>query len=171
MPGRHGVGDLGHEAYRFVDFLAASGQSLWQVLPLGPTGYGNSPYQCFSAFAGNTLLVSPELLVEQGLLAPGALEGLAALADDRVDYGEAFPHKEALLKEAFDNFKRTEPAVVAAAFEEFKSAASGVARRLRALPLAQARAQRSGVDGVGGADSNDATQPLWTRRARDFQNR
>ncbi|MBV9927121.1 MAG: 4-alpha-glucanotransferase [Acidobacteria bacterium] len=124
LPGRHGVGDLGHEAYRFVDFLAASGQSLWQVLPLGPTGYGNSPYQCFSAFAGNTLLVSPELLVEQGLLAPGALEGLPALPEDRVEYGEAFPHKEALLKEAFENFKRTEPAVTAAAFGEFKRAAA-----------------------------------------------
>ena len=124
LPGRHGVGDLGHEAYRFIDFLAASGQSLWQVLPLGPTGYGNSPYQCFSAFAGNTLLVSPELLVEQGLLAPGALEGLPTLREDRVEYGEAFPHKEALLKEAFDNFRRTEPAMVAAAFEEFKAAAA-----------------------------------------------
>jgi len=124
LPGRHGVGDLGHEAYRFVDFLVAAGQSLWQVLPLGPTGYGNSPYQCFSAFAGNTLLVSPELLVEQGLLAPGALEGLADLPADHVDYAEAFPRKEALLKEAFENFQRTEPALVAAAFEEFKSGAA-----------------------------------------------
>jgi 4-alpha-glucanotransferase len=124
LPGPHGVGDLGHEAYRFVDFLAAAGQSLWQVLPLGPTGYGNSPYQCFSAFAGNTLLVSPELLVEQGLLAPGALEGLPELPADRVDYAEAFPRKEALLGEAFENFRRTEPAVVSAAFGEFKSAAA-----------------------------------------------
>ncbi|HEX8283519.1 MAG TPA: 4-alpha-glucanotransferase [Pyrinomonadaceae bacterium] len=124
LPGRHGVGDLGHEAYRFVDFLVASGQSLWQVLPLGPTGYGNSPYQCFSAFAGNTLLVSPELLVEQGLLAPGALEGLSELPAGHVDYAEAFPRKEALLKEAFENFRRTEPAIVAAAFEEFKAGAA-----------------------------------------------
>ncbi|MDT7687391.1 MAG: 4-alpha-glucanotransferase [Acidobacteriota bacterium] len=124
LPGPHGVGDLGHGAYRFVDFLAASGQSLWQVLPLGPTGYGNSPYQCFSAFAGNTLLVSPELLVEQGLLAPGSLEGLSRLPDERVEYGEAFPHKEALLHEAFENFRRTEPAVVTAAFEEFKAGAA-----------------------------------------------
>ncbi|HEX6183017.1 MAG TPA: 4-alpha-glucanotransferase, partial [Pyrinomonadaceae bacterium] len=124
LPGRHGVGDLGHEAYRFVDFLVAAGQSLWQVLPLGPTGYGNSPYQCFSAFAGNTLLVSPELLVEQGLLAPGALESLADLPADHVDYAEAFPRKEALLREAFENFRRTEPALVAAAFEEFKTSAA-----------------------------------------------
>ena len=101
LPGRHGVGDLGHEAYRFVDFLAASGQTLWQVLPLGPTGYGNSPYQCFSAFAGNTLLVSPELLVEQGLLAPGSVEAAEALPEGHVDYAAAFPRKEALLREAF----------------------------------------------------------------------
>src|SRR5215210_9070649 len=121
LPGRFGVGDLGPESYRFIDFLADAGQHLWQVLPLGPTGYGNSPYQCFSAFAGNTLLVSPELLVEQGLLAPGALEGLPTLTEDRVEYGEAFPHKEALLTEAFDNFRSTEPALVAAAFEEFKT--------------------------------------------------
>src|SRR5262244_1858442 len=68
FPGPYGIGDLGPEAYKFVDFLVAAGQSLWQVLPLGPTGYGDSPYACYSAFAGNTLLVSPELLVNEGLL-------------------------------------------------------------------------------------------------------
>ncbi len=125
LPGPHGVGDLGREAYRFVDFLVASGQSIWQVLPLGPTGYGNSPYQCFSAFAGNTLLVSPELLVEQGLLAPGAPDDRPALNEKSVNYEAAFARKETLLHEAFDNFRRTEPALVAAAFEEFKSASAG----------------------------------------------
>ncbi|HQH73066.1 MAG TPA: 4-alpha-glucanotransferase, partial [bacterium] len=60
LPGRYGIGDLGPEAYRFVDFLAGAGQRLWQVLPLGPTGYGDSPYQCFSAFAGNPLLINLE---------------------------------------------------------------------------------------------------------------
>src|SRR5499427_6982281 len=68
LPGRFGVGDLGHEAYRFADFLDSAMQSVWQVLPLGPTGYGDSPYQVFSAFAGNPLLISPELLAEEGLL-------------------------------------------------------------------------------------------------------
>jgi 4-alpha-glucanotransferase len=62
LPGRSGIGDLGFEAYRFVDFLKDAGQRLWQVLPLGPTGYGDSPYQCFSAFAGNPLLISLERL-------------------------------------------------------------------------------------------------------------
>ena len=68
LPGRFGIGDLGAEAYRFVDFLKDAGQRLWQVLPLGPTGYGDSPYQCFSAFAGNPLLIGLERLVEKGLL-------------------------------------------------------------------------------------------------------
>src|SRR5829696_10351766 len=68
LPGPYGIGDLGPEAYKFADFLVASGQSLWQVLPLGPTGYGDSPYACYSAFAGNTLLISPEQLVADGLL-------------------------------------------------------------------------------------------------------
>ncbi len=63
FPTRYGIGDLGGSAYHFVDFLVKSRQSLWQILPLGPTGYGDSPYQCFSAFAGNPLLISPDQLV------------------------------------------------------------------------------------------------------------
>src|SRR5688572_26194345 len=68
LPGPFGIGDLGPEAYAFADFLRDSDQSLWQVLPLGPTGYGDSPYACYSAFAGNTLLISPEQLFTEGLL-------------------------------------------------------------------------------------------------------
>ena len=68
LPGPYGVGDLGPQALRFADFLAEAGQTLWQVLPLGPTGYGDSPYQCFSALAGNPVLISPERLKEQGWL-------------------------------------------------------------------------------------------------------
>ena len=68
LPGPYGIGDLGPEAYKFADFLVAAGQSLWQVLPLGPTGYGDSPYACYSAFAGNTLLISPDQLIKEGLL-------------------------------------------------------------------------------------------------------
>jgi 4-alpha-glucanotransferase len=68
LPGPFGIGDLGPAAYAWIDTLAAAGQSWWQVLPLGPTGYGDSPYQCFSAFAGNPNLISPELLAEDGLL-------------------------------------------------------------------------------------------------------
>src|ERR671919_1478676 len=68
LPGRFGIGDLGSSAFEFIAWLAAAGQRLWQVLPLGPTGYGNSPYQSFSAFAGNPLLISLDALIEDGLL-------------------------------------------------------------------------------------------------------
>ena len=70
LPGRLGIGDLGPEAYRYADFLAGAEQRIWQVLPLGPTGYGDSPYWCFSAFAGNPLVVGLEKLVTEGDLPP-----------------------------------------------------------------------------------------------------
>ncbi len=73
LPGKYGIGDLGNDAYRFIDFLVEAGQTLWQVFPLGPTGYGDSPYQCFSAFAGNPLLISPDKLKEDGLLSDDEL--------------------------------------------------------------------------------------------------
>ena len=97
---RHGIGDLGGEARRFVDFLAAAGQKLWQVLPLGPTGYGESPYQCFSAWAGNPLLISLEELVEQGWLDPAALENAPRFPEDSVDFERLIPWKMALLESA-----------------------------------------------------------------------
>src|SRR5712691_6875379 len=86
LPGRFGIGDLGEEAYRFTDFLVASGQSLWQVLPLGPTGYGDSPYACYSAFAGNALLISPARLSDEGLVGKNELSGFSSLPSDRIDF-------------------------------------------------------------------------------------
>ncbi len=77
LPGKYGIGDLGNEAYSFIDFLVEAGQTLWQVFPLGPTGYGDSPYQCFSAFAGNPLLVSPDKLKEDGFLSDDELNNLS----------------------------------------------------------------------------------------------
>src|ERR671939_31207 len=100
LPGRFGVGDLGDEAYRFVDWLAASGQTYWQIMPLGPTGYGDSPYQTFSAFAGNPLLISPELLVEDGLLPPTALDHAPLFPAAQVDYGPVIDDKQRLLEQA-----------------------------------------------------------------------
>src|SRR4051812_46862485 len=82
LPGRFGIGDLGPQARRFVDFLEAAGQTVWQVLPLGPTGFGDSPYQCFSAFAGNPLLISPEGLVDQHWLAPSAMESAPSFPEN-----------------------------------------------------------------------------------------
>lgn len=87
LPGPYGAGDLGPEAFAFLDFLTEAGQKIWQVLPLNPTGYGDSPYQCFSAFAGNPLLISLDKLVEQGLLEANALRDLPHFPARRVDYG------------------------------------------------------------------------------------
>ncbi len=87
LPGPFGIGDLGSEAYKFVDALAAAGQKYWQILPLGPTGWGDSPYQCYSAFAGNTLLISPEKLRDEGLISNEMLDDRPAFNDKRVDYG------------------------------------------------------------------------------------
>ncbi|HLM58054.1 MAG TPA: 4-alpha-glucanotransferase [Pyrinomonadaceae bacterium] len=107
LPGPYGVGDIGPEAYRFADFLADSGQHLWQVLPLGPTGYGDSPYQCFSAFAGNTLLVSPERLVRDRLLSSEDLGVAPSFDAGRVDYGGANAFKAKLLARAYRNFNES----------------------------------------------------------------
>src|SRR6187551_395709 len=91
LPSPLGIGDLGPQAFAFADFLQSSGQSLWQVLPLGPTGYGDSPYACYSAFAGNTLLISPEQLVTEGLL---DAEPAVATKQSRIDFGEAHNVKD-----------------------------------------------------------------------------
>ena len=101
LPGPHGIGDLGPQAYRFVDCLAQNGQSLWQVLPLGPTGYGNSPYMCLSAFAGNPLLISLERLNEDGLLTRGEIRPHPDFSAHRVDYPTVQSFKRPLLATAF----------------------------------------------------------------------
>ncbi|HEX8921980.1 MAG TPA: 4-alpha-glucanotransferase, partial [Pyrinomonadaceae bacterium] len=119
LPGRFGIGDLGKEAYAFVDFLVASGQRLWQVLPLGPTGYGDSPYQCFSAFAGNTLLISPERLVDEGLLSVDDLADVPAFNQERVDFDGVIKFKSALLARAFERFKEAGSRGVRSDFESF----------------------------------------------------
>src|SRR6266576_1974128 len=101
LPGRFGIGDLGDQAYRFVDFLVESGQSLWQVLPLGPTGYGDSPYACYSAFAGNTLLISPEKLFEEGLLSQTDRDEIPSLPTERVDFERVHQSRDLILNKAF----------------------------------------------------------------------
>jgi len=118
IPGPPGIGDLGPAARRFVDFLARAGQRRWQVLPLGPTGYGDSPYAAHSSFAGNPLLVSPEVLVADGLLDPDA-PGHPDLNPERVDYEAVRRYKGLLLSRAFDRFERHPPAGAAEAFAAF----------------------------------------------------
>ncbi|MFH1144652.1 MAG: 4-alpha-glucanotransferase [Candidatus Eisenbacteria bacterium] len=107
LPSDHGIGDLGPEALRFVDFLAAARQSLWQVLPLYPTepAHGNSPYSSVSSFAGSPILISPDTLVQQGLLAPEEVSVLPPLPAARVDYPAAEARKRGLLEAAFRRFQ------------------------------------------------------------------
>ncbi|MBV9214739.1 MAG: 4-alpha-glucanotransferase, partial [Acidobacteria bacterium] len=105
LPGEFGIGDLGPQARGFVDRLAAAKQTYWQILPLGPTGWGDSPYSCYSAFAGNTLLISPEHLAEQGLISREDLEAKPSFPSDKVDYGMAYEWKMALLQRAFAHYR------------------------------------------------------------------
>lgn len=107
LPGNFGIGDLGPESRRFVDFLADAKQSLWCVLPLGPIGKGNSPYQCTSGFAGNPLLISPELLVEHGYLPKSELRSAHGFPSSFVDFPAVTAYKKHLLKKAFHNFTDT----------------------------------------------------------------
>lgn len=110
LPGRFGIGDLGDAAYKFVDFLEQSGQKIWQVLPLGPTGYDHSPYTMnFSAFAGNPLLISLERLAAAGLLQADQLEPLTDQErPDQVDFDRVIPHKTRYLRQAFQHFQPDE---------------------------------------------------------------
>ena len=111
LPGRYGIGDLGPSAYQFIDWLAGAGCKLWQVLPLGPTGYGDSPYQCFSAFAGNPYLISPDFLLRDDLLHPDDLVDIPDFPADAVDFGRLIPWKLNLLERAFIRFKSAPEAV------------------------------------------------------------
>jgi len=106
LPNRYGIGDLGKSAYDFVDFLHDSGTQFWQTLPLGPTGYGDSPYQSFSTFAGNPYLISPDFLLEEGLLHPNDLKEDLDIPRGRVDYGRVIGWKLNLLEKAFVRFTR-----------------------------------------------------------------
>ena len=118
LPGPYGIGDLGPSAYRFVDWLAEAGCKLWQILPLGPTGYGDSPYQCFSAFAGNPYLISPDFLFRDDLLHPDDLKEMPVFGVEKVDYGRLIPWKLNLLERAFVRF-RSAPRPVHQDFERF----------------------------------------------------
>jgi 4-alpha-glucanotransferase len=104
LPGPYGIGDLGPEALCFADFLAEAGQTLWQVLPLGTTGFGDSPYQCFSALAGNPLLISPRQLVERGWLETAALQDVPEFPKDQADFERVLPWKSGLLQSAARRF-------------------------------------------------------------------
>ena len=105
LPGPYGIGDLGPSAYQWIDFLSESGTGLWQVLPLGPTGYGDSPYQCFSAFAGNPYLVSPDTLLQEGLIHANDLVEVPKFPADKVDFGKVIYWKLDLLNRSYLQFQ------------------------------------------------------------------
>lgn len=119
LPGPFGIGDLGPEAYAFVEFLQSSGQQLWQLLPLGPTGYGDSPYACYSAFAGNPLLISPELLVQEELLTVHDLHVAELPPSDRVEFDQVHASKSALLSKSYDRYQVSTDRQLRSAFETF----------------------------------------------------
>lgn len=113
IPNKYGIGSFGEEAFKFVNFLKNAGQKYWQVLPLGPTGYGDSPYQCFSAFAGNPYFIGLDLLVKDGLLRLEDIENIdLGQEKERVDYYKIFKNKMEILKKAYKNNKES--------LEEFK---------------------------------------------------
>ncbi len=119
LPSPYGIGDLGDGAYEFVDFLEKTGQHLWQTLPLGPTGFGDSPYQSFSAFAGQPLLISPGRLLEDHLLTEADLEGMPEWDPRKVDYGEVILFKTGLLKKAWAAFAHTPDKTLLEEYEQF----------------------------------------------------
>ncbi len=116
LPGRYGIGDLGEWAYRFVDWLESNGQRVWQVLPLGPTSYGDSPYQTLSAFAGNANLISLDRLAELGWLTADDLADVPAFPADRVDFGAIIGYHDQKLTTAYRRFARAGSAADKAAF-------------------------------------------------------
>ena len=134
LPGPYGIGDLGPTALDFIERLAEAGQRIWQVLPLGPTGFGDSPYASFSSFAGNELLISPDLLAEEGLLERRYLRAAPAFPSSRVDYGSVIPWKRNLLDSAASAFLAGASPERRAGFELLQIRRRILASALFALP-------------------------------------
>jgi 4-alpha-glucanotransferase len=104
LPSGYGIGDLGDEVFAFLDWAASAGVRVWQVLPLNPPGYGNSPYGCLSSFAGNPLLISPQRLLQEQLLPPHAADDVPLFPDDHVDYDRVIDYKMKLLRISWSHF-------------------------------------------------------------------
>ena len=121
LPGKYGIGTLGKEAYAFIDFLKKSRQKLWQIFPLGPTGYGDSPYQSFSSFAGNPYLIDFDLLIEAHLLSEEDLRDVFfGDNEEYIDYGAIYNQKYPLLRKAYENFKSSDNHEMRENLEDFK---------------------------------------------------
>lgn len=120
FPTPYGMGDLGPSAYKFIDFLEQSSQSIWQILPLSPTGYGNSPYASYSAFAGNHYLISPDILLQKGLLTEEEAKSKTVPLSSEIDYETAFSIKNRLLQSASERFYSEASKNESEEFEKFK---------------------------------------------------
>ncbi|MGK0310384.1 MAG: 4-alpha-glucanotransferase, partial [Lentimonas sp.] len=107
LPSETGIGNFGTAAYRFIDFLGTAGLSIWQICPLGPTGYGDSPYQCFSAFAGNPYFIDLEPLVAEGLVHETELDVLRILPKKQVEYSALYENFWPILHQAYSRFKKS----------------------------------------------------------------
>lgn len=161
----YGIGDLGDGAYRFIDFLAKSGQKLWQVLPLGHTGFGDSPYQAFSSFAGQPLVISPDHLKSLGLLEDADFAGMPEWNDIFIDYGPAIEFKTKLLKKAYERFQNIDN-------EELKKEYNSFVRKTKWLAdYALFMAGKDYHDGRSWLEWNDelsdpdeATKKKWTKK-------
>ncbi len=121
FPGPYGIGDIGPRAHRWIEFLAGAGCGLWQVLPIGPTGYADSPYQCFSSYAGNPFLISPDSLLKDDLLHPDDLYDHPCFPEERVDYGQVIPWKLGVLDRSFIRFQHIQSTQLADEMAEFQS--------------------------------------------------
>src|SRR5580704_4045624 len=119
LPSPYGIGDVGPGALAWIDRLQQAGQSWWQALPLGPTGYGNSPYQPLSSFAGNGLVISPDWLIEDGLLRASDCEA-GAFSQHETDYNAVIPFKHRLLEKAWANFTAGARSDLRIAYEQFR---------------------------------------------------
>lgn len=119
FPSRYGIGDLGQTAYDFIDFLKKAGQTIWQCLPLGPTGFGDSPYQAYSAFAGQPLLISPDKLIELKLLCDNDVINVPEYNKKQVEYTRVIEFKTKLLKTAFANFQKASDPVLMTEYKTF----------------------------------------------------
>ena len=119
LPGQFGIGDLGSTAHAWIDTLVAARQKWWQILPLGPTGFGDSPYQAFSAFAGNPFLVSPQVIVEEGLIHASDLIGFK-FPSERVDFGPVIDFKNKMLSRAWANFQQGSAPGLRGPFDAFR---------------------------------------------------
>jgi len=119
LPSSYGIGDVGPAAFAMVDRLQAAGQSWWQALPLGPTGYGDSPYQCLSSFAGNGLLISPDCLIAEGLLQAGDCDEARSLRENAVDYNAVIPFKHRLIEKVWTNFRATSHSALRPEYDQF----------------------------------------------------